>query len=537
MRDSVKTEGIETLLEEFNHRPTVLNANRFFRFLADCGFLDETVEFGADAATDSLHQQVWYWAAEYLYDVSEYSLGLEYALKAEPLIRDAGDLADCKSLISLCHFRLGDYSEAAAYAHECYEADLAAGDIDRISSSLNTLCGIYLGAGRPAEAEEWVLKGLELVKKSGNTYREAILEGKASEIYHALGDDEEALRHARIAYEIDRREGREEKMAIRQSQMAAALKGLRRYNEARDYLQEAIGFLRRSGNSQSLGISLNELGDVLVAHGNNAEAIACYREAAGIFESIGNRPNEIHSRRGLYELLWKSDPDAAMVELDRFNELKDSLYSTASAQSLSMYNAQFGNDWLELENHAQKRARVLLSLLVLAVVLVSVAVWWIMRRRNRRQSAINERLSNDIRELREQYRQLNSNYDRVLQNSKVTQADATMSEADRKFLEQATMVTNALIGSGQVDVNSVASEMGMSLFQFRQRLAAATGETPQSFVQIIRIQRARHLLETHQELNITEIAHMCAYNDAPNFTRAFKRALGMTPSEYMQRTK
>ena len=75
----------------------------------------------------------------------------------------------------------------------------------------------------------------------------------------------------------------------------------------------------------------------------------------------------------------------------------------------------------------------------------------------------------------------------------------------------------------------------MSLFQFRQRLTALTDETPQNFIQNVRMKRARHLLDNHPELNVSEIATLCAYNDTPNFTRAFKKTFGVTPTQYLDR--
>jgi AraC-like DNA-binding protein len=106
---------------------------------------------------------------------------------------------------------------------------------------------------------------------------------------------------------------------------------------------------------------------------------------------------------------------------------------------------------------------------------------------------------------------------------------------DRDFIEKTINIINELILSGQIDANHVADRLGMSLFQFRQRLTALTDETPQAFIQNVRMRRARHLLDNHPELNISEIATLCAYNDTPNFTRAFKKTFGVTPTQYIDR--
>ena len=153
--------------------------------------------------------------------------------------------------------------------------------------------------------------------------------------------------------------------------------------------------------------------------------------------------------------------------------------------------------------------------------------------RQKKQFRINADLSERIKELREKYDILNEQYDNVLASNKVDgeELDAT----DNEFLSKTINVINELILTGQIDANHVAERLGLSLFQFRQRLAALTDETPQSFIQTIRMRRACHLLDNHPEMNISEVAMLCAYNDTPNFTRAFKRTFGITPTQYLEK--
>lgn len=264
------------------------------------------------------------------------------------------------------------------------------------------------------------------------------------------------------------------------------------------------------------------------------EAIKYYREAAEIFMSLGDPYNEVHARKGLYEALWKIDPDEAKVQLDRFTSLKDSIYSNTSADKLAKYNAEFGNDWLQVENHEQRKAKLWAIVALIVAILVAVGVWFMMRRRQQREKRLNVELSERIRELREKYDILNEQYDNAVATNKPDDREE-LSVVDRQFLEKTTNIVSELIQSGQIDANHVAERLGMSLFQFRQRLTAVTDETPQSFIQNIRMRRACHLLDNHPEMNISEVALLCAYNDTPNFTRAFKKVFGLTPTQYQER--
>ena len=143
----------------------------------------------------------------------------------------------------------------------------------------------------------------------------------------------------------------------------------------------------------------------LLCQKKETEAVPYYKEAAQLLLKMGDMANEMHSRRGLYESLWNTYPDSAKMELDRFNDLKDSLYTNASAESLARYNAEFDNDWLQKENQAERKAKhrilCMAVCITLALLLLATAIWWVMSRRHRRQRKINEELTANIDELRE----------------------------------------------------------------------------------------------------------------------------------------
>ncbi|MBR1447945.1 MAG: tetratricopeptide repeat protein [Prevotella sp.] len=285
--------------------------------------------------------------ADSLYGVQHYKEALTAAHEALPLCTGTDLESDCLNLLAIINVRLGDYDEAALYAKQCFALDEQTGDPDLMSSSLNTLAGIYMGAHQPEEAEQYVLRGIEMAEQADNPGRMAILQAMASEVYHALGNDQKALPYIERAYEIDKSLGNEPRAMVRLAQKASVLIGLHDYAQAEQVLREVIPFLRQTPDRQSLGIACNKMGMALLSQQREGEAIAYYQEAADIFTNLGDPYNEVHARRGLYESLWKQNPDEAKKQLDRFNDLKDSIYSNTSAERLAKYNAEFGNDWLQ----------------------------------------------------------------------------------------------------------------------------------------------------------------------------------------------
>lgn len=69
---------------------------------------------------------------------------------------------------------------------------------------------------------------------------------------------------------------------------------------------------------------------------------------------------------------------------------------------------------------------------------------------------------------------------------------------------------------------------------FTRRFTAATGFSPVEYVQTLRIEEARRLLEQTGE-PIDEVAFRVGYEDPTFFRRLFKRKTGVTPARYRQR--
>lgn len=83
-------------------------------------------------------------------------------------------------------------------------------------------------------------------------------------------------------------------------------------------------------------------------------------------------------------------------------------------------------------------------------------------------------------------------------------------------------------------VAEMARRSGLSERTFKRRFRAATGETTISYVQRIRIERAKRALETGG-VPVEEISWAVGYEDGASFRRLFKRTTGLTPGEYRRR--
>ena len=519
---AVDVKTVDSLVQRFetspaSERPDV--ANRLMQICVDEQLCDEPLRFGPETHPDTLVQQVSYWAAELFYACQDYARAVGSALKAEPLSRGTDVESDVVNLLALSYFRMADYEHAAQYAKRCYQLDEQTGDADLMSSSLNTLAGIYIGANQPKEAEGYILKGIEMARQADNPARMAVLQGMASEVYHALGQDAKALGYINEACDLERRLGRQDRLAVRTTQRASVLIGLHHYEEAERDLGDVVTYLRTTPDRHSLGIALNKLGMAILQQYREADALPCFREAADIFSDMGDMGNEMHARRGLYECLRKSDPEAAHRELDRFDLLKDSLYSNATAESLARYNAEFGAEWLQRENAAQRRTLWILGATLLLLCGVAVGVWLYMHRRYQvREEAL--RIIID---------QLRHDADDAFD----TDADVVRTApSNHELLSHVVAYVMANLPKGDLSLEGLAAELNISRSQLNRRIKLLTGVTAQQYVLQVRLEHARLLLQEHPGMSVAEIGFQCGFESAASFSRAFRRAFGVAPSQF-----
>jgi transcriptional regulator GlxA family with amidase domain len=85
----------------------------------------------------------------------------------------------------------------------------------------------------------------------------------------------------------------------------------------------------------------------------------------------------------------------------------------------------------------------------------------------------------------------------------------------------------------ELDVAALAARAGMSTRNFSRLFRTETGQTPAAFVESLRVEAARRLLET-TDLTIDAVAHAVGFKHAETLHRAIARCLATTPARYRQ---
>ena len=82
--------------------------------------------------------------------------------------------------------------------------------------------------------------------------------------------------------------------------------------------------------------------------------------------------------------------------------------------------------------------------------------------------------------------------------------------------------------------DELASDYGMSRRTFERRFKTATGDTPLTYQQRIRVEAAKHLLEDGNP-SFDEITYQVGYEDSSTFRKVFIKQTGLRPTEYRKK--
>jgi transcriptional regulator GlxA family with amidase domain len=83
-------------------------------------------------------------------------------------------------------------------------------------------------------------------------------------------------------------------------------------------------------------------------------------------------------------------------------------------------------------------------------------------------------------------------------------------------------------------VPRMVERSGLNPRTFARRFIAATGYPPMEYVQSLRVEEAKQILETEHR-SVDEIGHDVGYDDPAYFHRLFKRKVGLTPARYRRK--
>ena len=109
--------------------------------------------------------------------------------------------------------------------------------------------------------------------------------------------------------------------------------------------------------------------------------------------------------------------------------------------------------------------------------------------------------------------------------------DIAITNLDEQFLNRVQDVLDSKLTTSSFSTQEFSESVGMSRMQLHRKLKALTGLSASEFVRSQRLKLAASLLE-QSDINVSQIGYQVGFNDPSYFTKCFKEAYGVSPSQY-----
>ena len=315
--------------------------NKMSQRLYDSKIIDSLYHCGLSTKKSTVDALTHYLMAEHYYSTEQFHQALNEATLASPeiLVGDKPDRlqSNLLNLLSAIQYRTGDYDEALKTRLEAYKIARAFDDKELISNNLGALAEIYLIVEQPEPGLQHITEAIAIERKLNRTEGIAARLGTASELYLLNNEPDRAMATINEAYDIDLKDGRKEKAASRLVQKGAILEHQSQLNEARKTIEKALPVLEQGGYIHTLATAYNQLGSIEKKLGNTQDAITHYKKALEQSIKCGSTKLELTAERGLWETMRESDPAVALLHLERYAALNDSMRAEMESIKLSVF--------------------------------------------------------------------------------------------------------------------------------------------------------------------------------------------------------
>lgn len=104
------------------------------------------------------------------------------------------------------------------------------------------------------------------------------------------------------------------------------------------------------------------------------------------------------------------------------------------------------------------------------------------------------------------------------------------SQLDKEFLDKVMEVVNEELANSELSINDFCRKLGMSRTSVFNKMKTLTGQGPNDFIRIVRLNKAKELLAS-RKYSIAEVASMVGFADPKYFSTCFKKQFNVSPSK------
>jgi signal transduction histidine kinase/DNA-binding response OmpR family regulator len=150
----------------------------------------------------------------------------------------------------------------------------------------------------------------------------------------------------------------------------------------------------------------------------------------------------------------------------------------------------------------------------------------------------NRELLARIENLLEHYQQLQywDKQDKPASNEQQqeTPKEAPLNSNVDSWVENLEKIVKREVGNTQFNITSLAYDLNLSERQLRRKIKAKTGLTPNQYFRGVKLDVARHLLETRRFETVSEVAHHVGFSNVHYFSKLYVAEYGRKPVDYLR---
>lgn len=125
-------------------------------------------------------------------------------------------------------------------------------------------------------------------------------------------------------------------------------------------------------------------------------------------------------------------------------------------------------------------------------------------------------------------------FDKYFRNISGGDENANSTSLDKGFIQKVLNYVHENMSDPDLNVELLAKELNLSRSQLYRKIKTLTGQTVNEFLRNVRLQKAKQIIETDEDLNISEVCYQVGFSSPSYFTKCFKALFGVLPTEIIK---
>lgn len=338
-------------------------------------------------------------------DRANYRTAKNYLLESMKIRKTLNDLPGIASLYN----KLGIIDQKQGRLKDALENQIEALKIYQqlnqdkwIGYTLNNIAIIHQNLGNYAKALEYHQKGLEYRIKLKDEEGAATSYGNMGNLYARINDTLQAINYYEKAIELSRRLKKEELISANLSNIGNIFMARKDYNKALKFFGESLEIRERQGDSKGISSTLSRMGAVYTQTGRYREAASTLNRSFQIARKISVVEEELSALLSMAKLkAITHQSDSSFVLMNRYIQLRDSVYDARIKQQILDVQSQYETDKLEqdlflikkdkefTEIKLQQRKTELWLLTFVMISVTGAGIFLFYRHQARQKEAVN----------------------------------------------------------------------------------------------------------------------------------------------------